>query len=176
MQLRKVLRRLEAIEKQRLRARERKLDRGRRRIAFAKLLEHSALMLQRVERGRQARTVGRIRAQAVAKISKWLMAMIRRALLVKATKNRAILQMMVAVSVVYLLRSVILQGVKRVCAMNLRQKVICAVFKKILFDRYLDVEEGCHPRKGCIEPLRFLYVFAFVGCRVEGALNSGRIF
>ena len=93
------IRRLDAIEELRRRARERKLDRDSRRIAFAALLERSTLTLQRCERGRQARRVARRRVGAAERIVKWMLAMIRRAAVKKAIRNRTILRIMLSVSV-----------------------------------------------------------------------------
>ncbi|CAM9418452.1 unnamed protein product, partial [Scytosiphon promiscuus] len=91
------IRRLEAIEELRRKARERKLDRDKRRVEFAARLEHSVLTLQRCERGRQARKRARVRARAVGTIIKWVRAKIRHAAMLKAVRNRTILRIMVSV-------------------------------------------------------------------------------
>ncbi|CAM9624528.1 unnamed protein product, partial [Hapterophycus canaliculatus] len=91
------IQRLEAIEELRRKARERKLDRDKRRIEFAARLEHSVLTLQRCERGRQARKRTGVRARAVGTIVKWLLARIRHAAMLKAVRNRTILRIMVSV-------------------------------------------------------------------------------
>eukprot|EP00903_Cladosiphon_okamuranus_P007234 g7021.t1 len=92
-----VIRRLDAIEELRRRARERRLDREKRKLEFAAKLERCVLTLQRYERGRQARKVATRRALAVEKIVKWMLVKIRRAAMIRAVRNRAILRIMVSV-------------------------------------------------------------------------------
>lgn len=93
----KTIRRLDAIEEQRRRAKERELDREKRRVEFTTKIGRSTLVLQRYERGRQARRKARVRARAVVTIAAWMTAKIRQAAMIKAIKNRAILKMMVQV-------------------------------------------------------------------------------
>lgn len=95
---RKALRRLEEIEELRRQARERKADRARRRDVFIKLVESSAIVLQRAERGRRCREIARRRAMAAFHLGRWARAITQRAALMKATRDRAMLKIRVDVS------------------------------------------------------------------------------
>lgn len=92
------VRRLEEIEELRRKARARKIDREMRKDEFIALVQRSAICLQRAERRRQFRAKIRRRMAASFKLIRWARAKIQRALILKATRNRNVLKIMVDVS------------------------------------------------------------------------------
>lgn len=86
------IRRLDAIEQQRRKVQERKLDRERRRIAYADLLDRSAITLQRCERGRQCRVWIKRCSIAAAKLANFIVTWMKRKALIRAIRKRVILR------------------------------------------------------------------------------------